>query len=136
MCTSLAEPDLSGIPRSEFSNYEPQANKKFFDPAIFQKCWRGVGEQPTFAEQIRLANKTQQKSKRESQRIAIAFSIEMNVPNYEPQATKKFFDPTIFQKCWRGVGEQPTFAKQIRPVNETTTKIQERTAKNRNCLLN
>ena len=26
---------------------------------------------------------------------------------------KKFFDPTIFQKCWRGVGEQPTFAKQI-----------------------
>ena len=25
----------------------------------------------------------------------------------------KFFDPTIFQKCWRGVGEQPTFAKQI-----------------------
>ena len=30
---------------------EPQANKKFFDPTIFQKCWRGVGEQPTFAEQ-------------------------------------------------------------------------------------
>lgn len=27
--------------------------------------------------------------------------------------TKKFFDPAIFQKCWRGVGEQPTFAKQI-----------------------
>ena len=27
--------------------------------------------------------------------------------------SKKFFDPTIFQKCWRGVGEQPTFAKQI-----------------------
>ena len=26
---------------------------------------------------------------------------------------QKFFDPTIFQKCWRGVGEQPTFAKQI-----------------------
>jgi len=23
---------------------EPQAMKKFFDPAIFQKCWRGVGE--------------------------------------------------------------------------------------------
>jgi len=29
------------------------------------------------------------------------------VANYEPQAIKKFFDPTIFQKCWRGVGEQP-----------------------------
>ena len=34
------------------ANHEPQANKKFFDPAIFQKCWRGVGEQPTFAKQI------------------------------------------------------------------------------------
>ena len=22
---------------------EPQATKKFFDPAIFQKCWRGSG---------------------------------------------------------------------------------------------
>ena len=44
MCPSLAEPDLSGISRSEVSNSEPQATKKFFDPAIFQKCWRGVGE--------------------------------------------------------------------------------------------
>ena len=31
-------------------------NEKFFDPAIFQKCWRGVGEQPTFAKQIRFCN--------------------------------------------------------------------------------
>ena len=53
MCPSLAEPDLSGIPRSEVSNSEPQATEKFFDPTIFQKCWRGVGEQPTFAKQIR-----------------------------------------------------------------------------------
>ena len=52
MCPSLAEPDSGGIPRSEVSNPEPQANEKFFDPAIFQKCWRGVGEQPTFAKQI------------------------------------------------------------------------------------
>ena len=37
--------------------------------------------------------------------------------NYEPQATKKFFDPTIFQKCWRGVGEQPTFAERIQFCN-------------------
>ena len=36
---------------------------------------------------------------------------------------QKFFDPTIFQKCWRGVGEQPTFAKQIKLTNETITKI-------------
>ena len=35
----------------------------------------------------------------------------------EPQAIEKFFDPTIFQKCWRGVGEQPTFAKQTKFTN-------------------
>jgi len=31
--------------RRMVARFEPQANKKFFDPAIFQKCWRGVGEQ-------------------------------------------------------------------------------------------
>jgi hypothetical protein len=35
------------------------------------------------------------------------------VVGYEPQATKKFFGAAVFQKCCRGVGEQPTFAKQI-----------------------
>ena len=35
---------------------EPQANKKFFGAAVFQKCCRGVGEQPTFAKQIRFAD--------------------------------------------------------------------------------
>ena len=56
MCPSLAEPDSSGFPRNGFhnvsretlhilaANTKPQATKKFFDPAIFQKCWRGVGE--------------------------------------------------------------------------------------------
>ena len=34
---------------------EPQANKKFFGAAVFQKCCRGVGEQPTFAKQIQFA---------------------------------------------------------------------------------
>ena len=43
MCPSLAEPDSRDIPSSAVSNYKPQANKKFFDPAIFQKCWRGSG---------------------------------------------------------------------------------------------
>ena len=33
--------------------------------------------------------------------------------NYEPQATEMFFGAAVFQKCCRGVGEQPTFAKQI-----------------------
>ena len=43
MCPSLAEPYASVFPRSKVSNHKPQANKKFFDPAIFQKCWRGSG---------------------------------------------------------------------------------------------
>ena len=42
-------------------------NKKFFDPTIFQKCWRGVGEQPTFAKQIKLYHERKQKSKRKSE---------------------------------------------------------------------
>ncbi|MFR4772737.1 MAG: hypothetical protein ACLUAB_03370 [Ruminococcus sp.] len=62
MCPSLAEPDSGGFPRTS-----RRRNKKFFDPTIFQKCWRGVGEQPTFAKQItKLHNEMQQKSKRES----------------------------------------------------------------------
>ena len=44
MCPSLAEPDSGGIPKSIVSSYEPQATKKFFGAAIFQKCCRGVGE--------------------------------------------------------------------------------------------
>ncbi len=40
----------------KIAKYEPQANKKFFGAAVFQKCCRGVGEQPTFAKQIRLCN--------------------------------------------------------------------------------
>ena len=62
MCPSLAESDSGGFPRTS-----RRRNKKFFDPTIFQKCWRGVGEQPTFAKQItKLHNEMQQKSKRES----------------------------------------------------------------------
>ena len=43
MCPSLAEPDSDGFPRRSVFNHKPQANKKFFDPTIFQKCWRGSG---------------------------------------------------------------------------------------------
>ena len=49
--------------------------------------------------------------------------LRIMIFNDEPQVTKKFFNPTIFQKCCRGVGEQPTFAEQIRLVNKTATKI-------------
>ena len=48
-------------------NASRRQNKKFFDPTIFQKCWWGVGEQPTFAEQIKLHNEMKQKSKNESE---------------------------------------------------------------------
>ena len=33
--------------------------------------------------------------------------------NNEPQAIEKFFGAAVLQKCCRGVGEYPTFAKQI-----------------------
>ena len=56
---------------------EPQANKKFFGAAVFQKCCRGVGEQPTFAKQItELHNETQQKSKRESEKSQLPLKSE------------------------------------------------------------
>ena len=44
MCPSLAEPDSRGFSKKDVSNYEPQANQKFFGAAVFQKCCRGVGE--------------------------------------------------------------------------------------------
>ena len=31
-------------------------------------------------------------------------SLRITIPNRKPQANKKFFDPAIFQKCWRGSG--------------------------------
>ena len=63
MCPSLAEPVSSGFPRSNFQNVSRETlqatsrrrNKKFFGAAVFQKCCRGVGEQPTFAKQIETA---------------------------------------------------------------------------------
>ena len=41
--------------------------EKFFGAAVFQKCCRGVGEQPTFAKQMKLHDEKKQKSKRESE---------------------------------------------------------------------
>ena len=49
------------------AGYEPQTTEKFFGAAVFQKCCRGVGEQPTFAEQIKLHVEKKQKSKRASE---------------------------------------------------------------------
>ena len=113
-------------------------NKKFFGAAVFQKCCRGVGEQPTFAKQIKLYHERKQKPKRESEESQLPSKSEgcnesqgfrgncdsqgklgmcpslaesdsngflkQSVSNHKPQATEKFFDPTIFQKCWRGSG--------------------------------
>ena len=52
---------------------EPQATKKFFGAAVFQKCCRDVGEQPTFARQMKLHNEEKQKSKRESKESQLPF---------------------------------------------------------------
>ena len=44
MCPSLAEPYAIVFSKNIVSKNEPQATKKFFDAAVFQKCCRGVGE--------------------------------------------------------------------------------------------
>ena len=59
MCPSLAEPYAIGFSKNIVSKNEPQATKKFFGAAILQKCCRGVGEQPTFVEQMKLHNQMQ-----------------------------------------------------------------------------
>ena len=64
--SDFAEPDAGGFPRTS-----RRRNKKFFGAAVFQKCCRGVGEQPTFAEQIRSANEKQQKSRRASKELQL-----------------------------------------------------------------
>ena len=52
-------------------------NKKFFGAAVFQKCCRGVGEQPTFAKQIETAQyEMQQNSKRESEESQLPLKIK------------------------------------------------------------
>ena len=38
------------------ANNEPQATETFFGAAVLQKCCRGVGESPTFAEQIQFCS--------------------------------------------------------------------------------
>ena len=62
--------------------YEPQAAEKFFGAAV-------LGEQPTFAEQMKLDSDGFSKNRKFWLRAA---------------GNQKFFDPTIFQKCWRGSG--------------------------------
>ena len=43
MCPSLAEPDSGGFPKNREFQSRAAGKQKFFDPAIFQKCWRGSG---------------------------------------------------------------------------------------------
>ena len=51
-------------------------NKKFFGAAVFQYCCRGVGEQPTFAEQMKLHNEKEQKSKSKSEESQLPLKLE------------------------------------------------------------
>ena len=58
------------------ANNEPQAIEKFFGAAVLQKCCRGVGEQPTFAKQMKLYSEMKQKSKRESEESQLPLKIK------------------------------------------------------------
>ena len=61
---------------ASFQKTSRRRTEKFFGAAILQKCCRGVGEQPTFAKQMKLYNEMKRKSRRKPQRIAIASKIE------------------------------------------------------------
>ena len=50
-----------------FPGTSRRQRKSFSVQQFFQKCCRGVGEQPTFAKQIKLHDEKKQKSKRESE---------------------------------------------------------------------
>jgi hypothetical protein len=109
---------------------------------FFKNAGEVWASSPHLRSKSKLHHEIKQKSKSKSQRIAIAFRNKKVVVRHKvsgaiaiPQASwgcapalpnrmqmvflrqaagnQKFFDPTIFQKCWRDVGEQPTFAKQI-----------------------
>ena len=84
MCPSLAEPYAIGFSKNIVSKNEPQATKKFFGAAILQKCCRGVGEQPTFAKQMKLYNEMEQKSKRKWKESQLSLKLR---PANKSQAT-------------------------------------------------
>ena len=71
MCPSLAEPDSGGFPRTSRRQL-----KSFLIQQFFKNVGEVQGKQPMFAKQMKLHNETQQKSRREPQRIAIAYKIE------------------------------------------------------------
>ena len=68
-------------------------------------------------------------------RSSISACFFVLVERYEPQAAEKFFGAAVLQKCCRGVGEQPTFAKQIKLSGNCNKNLRENW-KNRNCLQN
>ena len=76
MCPSLAEPDLGGFPRSEVSNYEPQATKSF----LIQQFFKNVGEvwasSPHLRSKLKLHNERKQKSKRESEESQLPLKLK------------------------------------------------------------
>ena len=64
MYPSLAWESQLVFLEASFQKTSRRRTEKFFGAAVFQKCCRGVGEQPTFAKQMKLYNEMEQKSKR------------------------------------------------------------------------
>ena len=61
--------------RVSFQKTSRRQRKSFLVQQFFKNAVRGVGEQPTFAKQMKLYNEMKRKSRREPQ-IAIALKIE------------------------------------------------------------
>ena len=115
------------------ANYEPQATKSFLIQQFFKNAGEVWGSSPHLRSKSDFQIKLQQKSRRKSKESQLPFkSRGCNEKqgfrgNCDSQASwgyapalpnrtqvvslkraagnQKFFDPAIFQKCWRGVGE-------------------------------
>ena len=144
------------------ARYEPQANKKFFGAAVFQKCCRGVGEQPTFAKQIKLYSEMKQKSKREPEESQLpSKSEDCNVrygfrgncdsqgklgmcPSLAepdsggfPRTSRRQLKSFLLQQFFKNAGEVWASSPHLRSKSNCTIKYNKHlreNRKNRNCL--
>ncbi|MFR4419474.1 MAG: hypothetical protein ACLT3I_06645, partial [Ruminococcus sp.] len=131
--------------RNRLQHTSRRQTKSFSVQQFFKNAAEVWASSPHLRSKSKLHRETKQKSKRKSEESQLPLKskgcneIQGFRGNCDSQASwgcapalpnrtqvvslrraagnQKFFDPTIFQKCWRGVGEQPTFAKQIEFCN-------------------
>ena len=124
--------------RKQVAEFEPQANKSFSVQQFFKNAAEVWASSPHLRSKLKLHRETKQKSKRKSEESQLPLKskgcneIQGFRGNCDSQASwgcapalpnrtqvvslkraagnQKFFDPTIFQKCWRGSGRAALIA--------------------------